>query len=140
MSLASFLTVALSGNPVIDLNQAVDTAVVQELAPITALSLPDVIEEQAKELGMSANMATLAQSIAFCESTMRQFDKNGKVLRGRVDSADTGLFQINKRYHKARADKHGYDINTTEGNIGYALYLLQTDGSRHWNASKKCWG
>lgn len=78
--------------------------------------------------------------IAFCESTMRQYDDNGNVLRGKVDSADVGIMQINQRYHAEKAKELGYDLMTPEGNLGFALYLYKAQGSRPWNASKSCWG
>ena len=78
--------------------------------------------------------------IARCESEFRQFDKNGKVVRGRVDSADVGIMQINERYHLDIAKKLGYNIHTIEGNTAYAKYLYDKSGSKPWNASKPCWG
>jgi len=77
--------------------------------------------------------------IAKCESTLRHFDKNGQVLRGRVDNADVGLMQINERYHLETAEKMGIDIYTVDGNIEYAKYLYSKYGSRPWNASAPCW-
>jgi len=77
--------------------------------------------------------------IAKCESTLRQFDKNGQVLRGRVDNADVGLMQINERYHLETAEDMGIDIYTVDGNIEYAKYLYSKFGSKPWNASAPCW-
>jgi hypothetical protein len=37
--------------------------------------------------------------IARCESGFRHTLKDGSVLRGAVDPADTGVMQINKRFH-----------------------------------------
>lgn len=78
--------------------------------------------------------------IAFCESTKQQYGKNGSVLQGKVDSRDTGLFQINTKYHLKTAKSKGIDIYTIEGNVDYALYLYKTQGTRPWNSSKPCWG
>jgi hypothetical protein len=77
--------------------------------------------------------------IAFCESTLRHYDSNGKVLRGKVDSADVGVMQINERYHKKTAEKLGLDLLTLEGNLAYAEYLYKKSGSQPWSASKPCW-
>ena len=118
------------------------------LAP--SLSVPDVsltasstqeaiveyIDEKAKELEVDA---LVARKIAFCESTMRQFDKDGQVVRGIHNPSDIGLFQINEKYHLTRSKGLGYDIYTTEGNVDYALYLLRKEGTRHWYWSKPCW-
>lgn len=74
-----------------------------------------------------------------CESQYRQFNSNGEVLRGVVDSDDTGVFQINKRYHLADAKNLGYDIETIEGNIKYARHLYDREGLQPWKASRPCW-
>lgn len=77
--------------------------------------------------------------IARCESTFSQFDKNGRSLRGKVDSDDIGVMQINTRYHGERAEKLGFDIHTIEGNVAYAKFLYEKQGSKPWKASAKCW-
>ena len=64
--------------------------------------------------------------VAECESGMRHYDSNGKVLVGYVDRADKGLFQINTRYHLKKSKELGYDIFTPMGNIKYADYLFRT--------------
>ncbi len=77
--------------------------------------------------------------IARCESTFSQFDKNGKVVRGRVDRDDIGVMQINSRYHGETAEKLGFDIHTIEGNVSYAKYLYEKQGAKPWKASSRCW-
>ncbi len=82
----------------------------------------------------------LARKIAFCESSLKQFDpKTGTLIRGVYNQRDTGLFQINEKYHLARSRELGYDIYTTDGNIAYAMYLLSKEGTKHWYWSKPCW-
>lgn len=78
--------------------------------------------------------------IAKCESEFRQFNKNGDLLRGRVDNADVGVMQINERYHLEDSKKLGFNIHTIEGNVAYAKYLYEKSGSRPWSASQPCWG
>ena len=78
--------------------------------------------------------------IARCESTYNQFSSNGNVLRGKVNSADVGVMQINEKYHLKRSQELGMDIHTLEGNLAYGKYLYEEQGSRPWNASKPCWG
>jgi hypothetical protein len=78
--------------------------------------------------------------IARCESTFRQFDKDGKVIRGKVNSADVGIMQINEKYHLETAKKLGLDIHTVDGNIEYAKYLYSKYGAEPWSASSPCWG
>jgi hypothetical protein len=77
--------------------------------------------------------------IARCESTFRHTLSNGTVLRGRVDNADVGVMQINERYHLATANKYGIDIQTIDGNLAYARYLYNKQGTQPWNASAPCW-
>ena len=78
--------------------------------------------------------------IARCESTLTHYDKNGALIRGRVDKADVGVMQINERYHLETANKLGIDIHTVEGNVAYAKYLYKKFGSSPWSASEPCWG
>lgn len=77
--------------------------------------------------------------IAWCESTMRHFDKNGDVLRGMVDNDDIGVMQINARYHEKDAAALGFDIYTLHGNLGFAQHLYDRQGVRPWMASSPCW-
>lgn len=77
--------------------------------------------------------------IARCESTFRHTLADGSVLRGRVDNADTGVMQINRRYHEATADKLGLDLNDIYDNMEYARYLYEKQGTQPWNASAPCW-
>lgn len=78
--------------------------------------------------------------IARCESTLVHFREDGTLMRGRVDSADVGVMQINERYHLENAKKLGLDIYTIEGNVEYAKYLYKKFGSKPWKASSPCWG
>ena len=77
--------------------------------------------------------------VARCESTFRHSLSDGSVLRGRVDSADTGVMQINKRYHQATA--HAMDLNLEDihDNMAYARHLYETQGLQPWRASAHCW-
>lgn len=76
--------------------------------------------------------------IAKCESGLRQFNSDGSVLRGLVNSHDVGLFQINEDYHLAAAISLGIDIYTLEGNIAYALWLVENQGYAPWIHSNHC--
>lgn len=77
--------------------------------------------------------------IARCESHFRQVDKEGNVLKGVQNSADIGVMQINEKYHIKDALERGDDIYTLEGNISYAKHLYETQGTKPWNYSSKCW-
>jgi len=77
--------------------------------------------------------------ISRCESSFRQTDKNGKALRGLVNKSDIGLMQVNEYYHGERASELGFDLESVDGNLAYAKYLYEKEGTRPWNASAKCW-
>ncbi len=77
--------------------------------------------------------------VARCESTFRHHNADGSVLQGRVDSADTGVMQINKRYHGAAATSLGLDLNDIYDNMAYARHLYVTQGVQPWSASAPCW-
>ncbi len=77
--------------------------------------------------------------IARCESTFRHTLADGTVLRGVVDKADTGVMQINTRYHAATAEKLGLDLFELEDNMAYARHLYETQGTKPWKASAPCW-
>lgn len=104
--------------------------------PAQVQTLHDVIEKKAEENDLDPK---LALKIAFCESTLRQYDKNGQALRGIENRNDIGIFQINETYHLKKSKELGFDIHTTEGNIDYAIWLMKNEGVYHWKWSKPCW-
>lgn len=85
-----------------------------------------------------ADTPVLAE-VARCESNFRQLAKDGKPLRGLVDSRDIGVMQINEYYHLSRAKKLGYDIYSIEGNMAYAKLIYGESGVQPWKASSPCW-
>ena len=78
--------------------------------------------------------------IARCESTFRHTLADGTVLRGYVDSRDTGVMQINTGYHGVTADTLGLDLEDIYDNMAYARYLYERQGTQPWSASRPCWG
>lgn len=78
--------------------------------------------------------------IARCESHFRHTLADGSVLQGRVDSADTGVMQINRRYHEETAQKLGLDLADLYDNLAYARDLYERKGTQPWSASAPCWG
>jgi hypothetical protein len=78
--------------------------------------------------------------IAKCESTFRHTLADGSILQGRVDPADTGVMQINKRYHEATATAMNLNLDDIYHNMAYARYLYETQGTQPWSASQPCWG
>jgi hypothetical protein len=77
--------------------------------------------------------------IARCESTFRHTLADGTVLKGRVDPADTGVMQINMRYHGAKARELGLDLTDLYGNMAFARDLYERQGTKPWKASAPCW-
>lgn len=78
--------------------------------------------------------------IARCESRFRQYDEKGAVLRGEVTPDDIGIMQVNDHFHGDTSEALGYDIRTIEGNLAYAKYLYDKEGTAPWRSSKSCWG
>lgn len=78
-------------------------------------------------------------SVARCESGFRHTLTDGSVISGKVDPADTGVMQINLRFHETRAKKMGYNLHDLQGNLAYARMLYEEQGTKPWNASAPCW-
>lgn len=78
--------------------------------------------------------------VARCESTFRHELEDGSILLGKVDPADTGVMQINKRYHQATATAMNLDLDDLYDNMEYARYLYEKQGTQPWSASMPCWG
>jgi hypothetical protein len=77
--------------------------------------------------------------VARCESTFRHTLEDGTVLKGVVDKADTGVMQINKRYHEATATAMGLNLEDIYHNMAYARHLYEKQGTQPWSASAPCW-
>jgi hypothetical protein len=77
--------------------------------------------------------------IARCESQFRHTLPDGSVLKGNVDSADTGVMQINTRYHGENANTLGLDLTDMYDNMAYARDLYGRQGTQPWSASAQCW-
>lgn len=100
--------------------------------PLTSVSIEAYVRDYFKD-------APILAEISKCESTFKQFDSKGHVVRGIENSADVGLMQINTFYHGETAEKLGYDIYTIDGNLGYAKWLYGKYGDAPWVHSSKCW-
>ncbi len=78
--------------------------------------------------------------VARCESTFRHTLEDGSVLRGVVDSRDTGVMQINTYYHGEAAAAMELDLEDFYHNMAYARDLYERQGTQPWSASRPCWG
>ena len=113
---------------------------------IAMAEVEEVTTEQTERLGNAESIVRsyfrdipVMIEIARCESTFRHELKDGSVLQGRVDPADTGVMQINKRYHEERATAMDLNLDDIYHNMAYARYLYETQGVQPWSASAPCW-
>lgn len=83
--------------------------------------------------------APVMAEIAWCETKFKHFNRAGEVLRGEVTRSDTGVMQINEYFHGKTAKTLDIDIFSLEGNLHYARYLYEKEGTRPWNSSRHCW-
>lgn len=125
LGFALALSAALGGSPA-SVVAPVSSAIPQ------AVSIEEYVQEYFKD-------APVMIEIARCESRFRQFDKDGTVLKNPTSTA-MGIMQIMASLHEKPADKLGLDIYTIEGNLGYAKYLFDEQGTKPWLASSSCWG
>ena len=85
-----------------------------------------------------ADIPVLAE-IAKCESRFRQYNSKGEILKGKVNTYDRGVMQINILYHGKAAEKMGLDLHDIDDNVAYARALYEKEGSRPWMSSSPCW-
>ncbi len=83
--------------------------------------------------------APIMVSISQCESHFRQYDSSGAVFRGEQNHQDVGVMQINEHYHLDTSKKLGDDIYTVAGNLAYARFLYEEEGTAPWSSSEPCW-
>jgi len=116
----------------------VEAAEVEQVMPVKSKLVSSAVVKQVVE-EYFFDIPIMAQ-IARCESTYRHYLSDGSVLQGRVDQADTGVMQINKRYHEKTAVAMGLNLDDIEDNMRYARYLYERQGTQPWSASAPCWG
>ncbi len=78
--------------------------------------------------------------IAYCESKFKHYNKYGEVIRGEITPEDVGVMQINEYFHGKTVGILDINIHTLEGNMEYAKWLYDREGTTPWNSSKYCWG
>jgi len=82
----------------------------------------------------------IMSAIAQCESHYHQYAADGSVYRGKINNQDVGVMQINEHYHALTAKQLGLDLYTIQGNVAYAQYLYDKEGTAPWVSSQPCWG
>lgn len=131
MAVSTFTTV-----PVTEKAYGTVETVPEEKVAEVVLHNTDEVEQAVREYFV--DIPVMAE-IARCESTFRHTQKDGSVLRGKVDNRDVGVMQINTGYHAAEAKKLGLDLTDFEDNMSYARHLYEKKGTQPWKASSKCW-
>ncbi len=83
-----------------------------------------------------------ALKVAFCESSGEPTDHWTDAVH--ASSGASGYFQHLPKFWEERSERAGFSgwhIMDSRGNVGVAAWLFYEDGgSRHWKASKACWG
>ena len=83
--------------------------------------------------------APVMTDIARCESKFTEYNSDGSVLHGGLGGTMIGVFQISESVHANFATSLGMDIYTVPGNLAYALYLYNKEGTQPWISSFPCW-
>lgn len=86
-----------------------------------------------------SSLPEIFKAIARCESGGSHFDEKGRVVRGRVNRHDIGLYQINEVIHRNAIAQTGVNIYSEEGNTQFARYLYEAEGLYPWRSSQYCW-
>lgn len=111
---------------------------VLSVAPVFAFDQHNV-DDVAAQVRSAFAYTPVMVAVAKCESGFREFDYDTSVLRG-GDGSMVGIFQIDENTHRTKALSLGFDIDTVEGNIAYARYLYNRDGTDPWMSTFPCWG
>src|SRR4051812_34005609 len=100
---------------------------------LAQLTMPAIGSNAGIETTVQAYFANAPEMIviAKCESGFRQYDNSGSPLRG-GGGRYIGIFQISEG-HAATAQSLGLDMYTTDGNIAYAKYLYDKQGTAPWS-------
>ena len=113
-----------------------------ELALVLSLLAPS--STMSLVLGTTPSIETppvpqILQKIAYCESGDNHFNKDGRVIRGKINNLDIGRYQINLLYWNDKAKELGLDIFDEDDNETMATWIYDNHGTKPWKWSKKCW-
>jgi len=97
----------------------------------TSLSMHDRAAVESRVREYFSDIPVMIE-IARCESNFRQFTDSGNVLK--TNAGMVGVFQLYEEVHETAAAALGFDIDTLEGNIGYAEHLYQSSGTTPWKS------
>jgi len=113
-----------------------DPAIVDGVALVAPAGNANAVEGRVREY--FKNTPILAE-IAGCESQFRHFRDDGEIIRGLINNGDIGVMQINEGYHADEAQKLGLDLKTLQGNMAFAKWLYEKQGTAPWQSSSDCW-
>ena len=102
-------------------------------------TIPQVVHHTQVVIVKDDTLPPVMQRIAQCESRAQHVTRHGKVVRGKRNPYDIGLFQINTVFWGKKAQELGYNLYTPEGNEQMARYLFAHYGSVPWQSSIACW-
>jgi peptidoglycan hydrolase-like protein with peptidoglycan-binding domain len=98
---------------------------------------PIAVKQEAQKVFQDAPVLV---NVAKCESGFRQYtNASGAVLHGGTGNDMIGVMQINSNVHTGTAASLGDNINTLDGNLEYAKYLYDKEGTAPWISSSPCW-
>jgi hypothetical protein len=118
--------------------------------PVPVLVDPNVGLEAKVVDFFEANGAPEMIPIIQCESNFRHYHSNGSILTNKAGSSAIGIAQIMSSVHpdpralknynrkfNTNLTEEDFDLQTVEGNLGYALMLYELRGTRDWECGKK---
>jgi hypothetical protein len=105
-------------------------------APLAIMPPVQTVEQYVREYFSDTPIMI---EVARCESRFKQFDNDGSIHRGVVNNLDLGVMQVNEYYHGKTAIKLGLNLYTIQGNVAYAKYLYEKEGTQPWSSSSPCW-
>lgn len=91
-----------------------------------------VVETEAKVRSYFADIPVMIE-IAKCESNFRQYTENGDAFYD-ASKGMVGAFQFYELIHKEAAAKLGFDLATLDGNLAYARYVYERQGTVPWRS------
>jgi hypothetical protein len=100
---------------------------------VVEAAIHDKAEVEALVRETFANTPVMIE-VAKCESSFRQYTDGGSVFRGGAGGEMVGVFQFYGSVHAVTALTLGFNIDTLEGNVGYAKHLYESSGTDPWKS------
>lgn len=111
-----------------------------EILATSTMQYAEPEESTTPELLPALKPICACESVGKKDGTPTHYESDGiTVLRGRINSDDVGMCQINLKWHEETATQMGLDLFKEKDNITYANFLYTTQGNEPWGWSKHCW-